>query len=1100
VRCILETCRPRADILGGTFNPEIFTASLSQVLDFYRGKKTVIHNLYTDAEQFFTQATYPTDGLRRVLYEVFGRLAGDNAMPAIHRLETGFGGGKTHTLIASTHLAFKGRELAEVVRKTLDSPEHAISTKLSQPGEIAVVGIAGDEIPVSKPRGAELVPYTLWGEIAFQIGGEALYRSVNAEALSFEEGKTYFQKVFAGRKVLVMLDELAQYATRLEGARASGAQQLAAFLMSLHGYARVNPGVAIVVTLAGQKDAFARQTQKLVESLSQVRGERVSEEEALRISERALADQQSVVARDATPVTPVEHHEISRILAKRLFDAIDGKAARETAAEYAAMYEKNRSLLPDTATRATYKDDLAAYYPFHPTLAEFLNKKLATVETFQGTRGVLRLLARSVRSIWEDKQPVPMVHTCHLNLRDPDVVGEVLGRTGNNDLKDVLNADIGGADTSALYTDQSNAQIADADNSHPAGYHLYELAWRTVFLHSLVGREQGIRSEVFGVTEPAAIFDTAFPGLTPPQVQTALRAIKEHAFYLRQSDDGSKYYASLDPSINIALARIRRSLSSESVTALLAATPRKVVKEELPDFLVTHSVSAPEHVPDKKDRLILGIVSLTSGTLDVEAMATTKGANQPRTQQNCVVLLVPDTVAVKQAGGGSDFFGTGERDVRHQKAYQELEEKARWVLAIRRLKEKPQDYGISPAKLDADKFDARYREREHGLVTAVAQAYSSLWYPSASGQIVRKEIKTAGGEGGVGVVEVIRETLREDGELVTADRTSQADLNNLAKLFFDDKADTITLAKVRENFWCLRRWPKPESSGALEQIIREGVRKGAWCLFRMGGPENVKPAEFHSRDTGELPFSLNLAQADYALVTPQGAKKRGWAGGDKVDRAKVKEWVKEAVSQAEGGAATVANIANKVVEKHGTILTRDVAEAVVELAQQGGIVGGIYRGKPDQQERPEQLIAGSSAAMYTPAETDVVITRAGAAQRGWSDDVDRTFRLTGRKGAEKLVPLLKRIGSFYTKGAKSTLNLLDLYELELLKGGKLRIQLTDVTPESMKLLGELFETLANIVKLGKDTSADLEVSDPPAGCPFLAELTKDEGNTTAGKG
>ena len=309
MRSILDTCRPRADILGGTFNPEIFTASLSQVLDFYRGKKTVIHNLYTDAQQFFTQATYPTDGLRRVLYEVFGRLSGDNAMPAIHRLETGFGGGKTHTLIASTHLAFRGRELAEVVRKTLDSPEHAISAKLSAPGEIAVVGVAGDEIPVSKPRGAELVPYTLWGEIAFQIGGEALYRTVNAEALSFEEGKTYFEKVFAGRKVLVMLDELAQYATRLEGARPSGAQQLAAFLMSLHGYARVNPGVAIVVTLAGQKDAFARQTQKLVESLSQIRGERVSEEEALRISERALADQQSVVARDATPVTPVEHHE-----------------------------------------------------------------------------------------------------------------------------------------------------------------------------------------------------------------------------------------------------------------------------------------------------------------------------------------------------------------------------------------------------------------------------------------------------------------------------------------------------------------------------------------------------------------------------------------------------------------------------------------------------------------------------------------------------------------------------------------------------------------------------------------------------------------------
>ena len=217
---------------------------------------------------------------------------------------------------------------------------------------------------------------------------------------------------------------------------------------------------------------------------------------------------------------------------------------------------------------------------------------------------------------------------------------------------------------------------------------------------------------------------------------------------------------------------------------------------------------------------------------------------------------------------------------------------------------------------------------------------------------------------------------------------------------------------------------------------------------------------------------MKIARGPCEVVTSLPEKRPNglsWAAGEKVDRAKVKEWVKEAVSEAEGGAATVATIANKVVEKHGTILTRDVAEAVVELAQQGGVVGGIYRGKTDQQERPEQLIVGSSAAMYTPAETDVVITRASAAQRGWADDVDRTFRLSGRKGAEKLVPLLKRIGSFYTKGAKSTINLLDLYELDLLKGGKMRIQLTDATPESMKQLGELFETLANVVKLGKDT-------------------------------
>ena len=108
MRSILETCQPRHDLLTGAFNPEIFTAVLSQVLEYYRGNTNITQNIYTDAEAFFTAATYSTQGMKSVLNDVFGRLAGDNSLPAIHRLETAFGGGKTHTLIACTHPAFPG--------------------------------------------------------------------------------------------------------------------------------------------------------------------------------------------------------------------------------------------------------------------------------------------------------------------------------------------------------------------------------------------------------------------------------------------------------------------------------------------------------------------------------------------------------------------------------------------------------------------------------------------------------------------------------------------------------------------------------------------------------------------------------------------------------------------------------------------------------------------------------------------------------------------------------------------------------------------------------------------------------------------------------
>ena len=160
---IQHTCQPRQEILHGSFNPEIFTASLSQAMDHYHGKPAPTHALYTDAVAFFRQATYPTEGLRMLLTDVLSRLAGDNSAPALHRLETAFGGGKTHALIALLHLGLRGRELASVTPGIVD-PD-----LLPAPGEVTVVGIAGDEIPVHQPQGTELIPYTIWGELAYQV-------------------------------------------------------------------------------------------------------------------------------------------------------------------------------------------------------------------------------------------------------------------------------------------------------------------------------------------------------------------------------------------------------------------------------------------------------------------------------------------------------------------------------------------------------------------------------------------------------------------------------------------------------------------------------------------------------------------------------------------------------------------------------------------------------------------------------------------------------------------------------------------------------------------------------------------------------------------
>lgn len=543
---ILETCQPRQELLAGTLNPEIFTANLTQVIDFYRGEANVVQNIYTDPHAFFSEATYPTEGMKQILRNCFGRLSGKDATyPAIQRALSGFGGGKTHTLTAAVHLAMGGTNLAAVAASVIDRE------LLLGPGEVTVVGIAGDRVAIHETHGPRLIPYTLWGEIAYQIGGESLYQAIGPAATSFgSPGDEYFDVVFQGRKVLLMLDELAAYATRVEASRVGGGASVATFLMSLFQYAKEHIGISVIITLASQKDAFARQTAILGNLVSQAKGEEIKTADALDIADRAYAEVRKVVARDETTVTPVRSQELSRVLAKRLFASIDASAAAETADRYRELYRRTALLLPEQARQEAYRDRMIAHYPFHPTLIDWLNDKLATVETFQGTRGVLRILALTVANLWRKRATVPMIHACHLDLRDPRLSDELLSRTDSGELAPIINADIGGPDSGDLKSEDSNAALADRANPHPEKFPLHEYTWKTVFLHSLAGVGEGLKSNVFGITKQEALFATAFPGMTPPQVETALDALRSQAYYLRYSETDGRYFASTSVSIN----------------------------------------------------------------------------------------------------------------------------------------------------------------------------------------------------------------------------------------------------------------------------------------------------------------------------------------------------------------------------------------------------------------------------------------------------------------------------------------------------------------------------------------------------------------------
>ncbi len=1076
---ILDACTPRKDLLQGTFNPEIFTANLMQVIDRYRGETDVIENLYTDPEAFFREGTYPTEGMRQVLRNIFGRLQGkDASYPAIQRQESAFGGGKTHTLIAATHIAYRGHDIAAAVHELLDA------SLLPAPGEITVVGIAGDRVTIHETKGSRLIPYTLWGEIAFQIGGEALYQEIGAAATSFgSPGDEYFDIVIKGRKVLIMLDELAAYAARVEAARPGGRSSVATFLMSMFQYAKDHMGVAVVLTLASSKDAFSRQTEMLSRIVAEAKGEDVSRAEALDIARRADAEVRSVVARDVTNVTPVRGNEISFVLARRLFERIDPAAAALVADDYMTMYHRTAALLPEAARQESYRERMLAHYPFHPTLIDFLTQKLATVETFQGTRGVLRVLALTVANLWRQHISAPAIHACHLDLRDHRLSDELISRTESGEMLPIVTADIGSADSGDLSAQDSNAALLDQQNPHPEGFALYENAWKTVFLHSLAGFGEGLTSNVFGITKQDALFATAFPGMTPPQVEAALDAIRSHAYYLRYSETEGRYYASTGVSINRVLADIRRGLKGNPrIGELLGQTSRKVVAPGAHLFEVIPEVTVPERIPDKTGKPTLGLIALDADSIKPEDFITQAGPNRPRLEQNLVLILVPDTV--KASGGDlTDDDLLNNQATRALDLRDRLQSIATDVLARRILKQDPAAYGLSESALSDQTFTRDTKEREQALMTVVTQAYRNLWFPGKGGRVVHHEISVAGGEGGLSVVKSIKDVLLNEGELITAELAGTTTAGASAAGLFFQGQDFRTLADLRHDFAQRRDWPILEEASLFDTLIRAGVAHGAWCLFRMGAADSDKPADFHARETGEMPYLITLTDPGWGIVTPQGAKKRNWTASDQPDPARIRKWVQDAINQT--GYTSVGDLVTKVEQSHGSVPTPEICKAVDDLIKAGHLYVHAVDQNPDSE--PNALRGASDWVLETVTPEYKVVSKPEAAKRGWVRPQPRGIQLGGEEARAKVWPLLKELAQIYKSGGKSTIDSLEINGLQL-RHGSFNIQLQALAPEDIRALDELFDVALALAKPGPETEVQMLINAPAPDCKLVERL------------
>ena len=450
---IFETCRPRADVLEGSVAEADFAADLAQVI-IGEGNEA-----YLDPARFFAN-TYPTRGLKNLLANVCRRLTGAGGeVAAIFRLDTSYGGGKTHGLIALTHAARGMNGVSGV--------EEFVDPSLLPEGNVRIAAFDGENADPANGRamGDGVLAHTPWGEIAYALAGKDGYARVrNSDESRIAPGAETLRELFGGEPVLILLDELSVYLRKVRNLD-DAYDQLTAFLTSLFKAVEGAPNAALVYTLAIGKDgratdAYNAENQFIADN---------------------MAEAESVSARKATLLNPTEEDETVQVLRRRLFESIDEASAATAIEAYRELWAANRDSLAGDATRSETAEIFRSSYPLHPEVLETLTGKMATLNNFQRVRGMLRLLARTISHLWEERPPdAAAIHLHHIDPGHEPIRQEIVTRLGQSAYVPAIANDIAAGETG------KKALAQEIDAEYHGGLPPYAVyVARTVFLHTL---------------------------------------------------------------------------------------------------------------------------------------------------------------------------------------------------------------------------------------------------------------------------------------------------------------------------------------------------------------------------------------------------------------------------------------------------------------------------------------------------------------------------------------------------------------------------------------------------------------------------------------
>lgn len=516
-----EVIHPHDDVASGNFTASEFAADLYQVAavgdEYKRG------DAYSDPIEFFNR-TYLTEGLRDLLARAIKRLEGDNSGSPVVNLQTNFGGGKTHSLLALYHL------FGKVSVDELSSDVQGLASELTvkwNPGNVRRVALVGTKLNVAKPdvKGDGTEVHTIWGELAWQLGGSEAYDMIAENDKAGKNPGHLIDDLLAKYSpCLILIDEWVAYAKQLIGhddLPAGTFDDQFVFAQTLTEAVKATPHCMLVVSIPASETGGRGND-------IEVGGEN---------GQRTLHELQNIVRREADQWRPSTRDESFEIVRRRLFEEPDAAAQERialTARRFVEMYREHPEMYPSDVTSSDYERRLRASYPLHPELLDILYEDWSGLETFQRTRGVLTLVSNIIHELWASNDSSPLILPGNVPL-ESDSVNSNLTQYLRDPWKPIIDTDVSGSDSTSAKIDMELPVLGQR--------HLAQRIARTIF----VGSAPRANSQNPGVSEQKIRLGTAIPGDNNGNFGTALNALGQRSTYFFNGN--SRYGYSLQPSI-----------------------------------------------------------------------------------------------------------------------------------------------------------------------------------------------------------------------------------------------------------------------------------------------------------------------------------------------------------------------------------------------------------------------------------------------------------------------------------------------------------------------------------------------------------------------